>query len=184
MSRRTSPASTLPALSLTRSTSDARLVVLYTAFATQVNTNLNKKHFFCDSCQFHTRASECAQKGNWITENTSAACALRAVCWIFFLALSPGCPTPTVAQTLHRLLEWKNHGSKWPARNYLVKDLLNTVLVRINEAAGPYQMFGQLADVYLLHRYFPFYKIVILFLFILLKGLKLDLSFYKFFGLL
>ncbi|XP_059476682.1 FAD-dependent oxidoreductase domain-containing protein 2-like [Neocloeon triangulifer] len=54
-------------------------------------------------------------------------------------------------RTLHRMLEWKNHGARWPSRTQPLKELLNTVLMRINEGAGPYQMFGQLTDLYLFH---------------------------------
>ncbi|KAF4519833.1 hypothetical protein B566_EDAN006847 [Ephemera danica] len=55
------------------------------------------------------------------------------------------------ARALHRLLEWRNHGRRWPARTYHTSQLVNVVVTRINEAAGPYQMFGLLADIILFH---------------------------------
>jgi len=59
------------------------------------------------------------------------------------------------ARALHRLLEWKQHGVRWPARSGLKTDLLTTIIKRINEASGIYQMFSVLGDVILLRRYDP-----------------------------
>ncbi|CAB3382387.1 Hypothetical predicted protein [Cloeon dipterum] len=53
-------------------------------------------------------------------------------------------------QALHRLLERKNHGVAWASRSLPLRHLVNTLLVRVNQAAATYQMFGQLADVYLI----------------------------------
>ena len=55
------------------------------------------------------------------------------------------------ARVLHQLLEWKNHGVPWPARSGFTADLLTTIVKRINEASGIYQMYGVLGDVVLLH---------------------------------
>jgi hypothetical protein len=54
------------------------------------------------------------------------------------------------SRALHRMLEWKNHGVAWPAKSGPTEDLLTTILKRINEASGIYQMFGMLGDVVLL----------------------------------
>lgn len=53
-------------------------------------------------------------------------------------------------RVLHRLLEWRLEGRRWPVTSYATRDLLNVLVKRINEASGPYQMFGELADVVLL----------------------------------
>ncbi|KAK8401483.1 hypothetical protein O3P69_001008 [Scylla paramamosain] len=53
-------------------------------------------------------------------------------------------------RALHRLLEWRLEGRRWPVTSYAIRDLLNVLLKRMNEASGPYQMFGELADVVLL----------------------------------
>ncbi|XP_068233200.1 FAD-dependent oxidoreductase domain-containing protein 2-like [Palaemon carinicauda] len=54
------------------------------------------------------------------------------------------------AQVLHRLLEWRHEGQRWPVTSHSTRDLLNILVRRINEASGPYQMFGVLADFVLL----------------------------------
>ncbi|XP_069976996.1 FAD-dependent oxidoreductase domain-containing protein 2 [Penaeus vannamei] len=53
-------------------------------------------------------------------------------------------------RVLHRLLEWRHEGQRWPVTSYSTRDLLNVLVKRINEASAPYQMFGELADVILL----------------------------------
>ncbi|KAK7074707.1 FAD-dependent oxidoreductase domain-containing protein 2, partial [Halocaridina rubra] len=53
-------------------------------------------------------------------------------------------------RVLHRLLEWRHEGQRWPVTSYSTQDLLNVLVRRINEASGPYQMFGVLADIVLL----------------------------------
>ncbi|GAB1599172.1 FAD-dependent oxidoreductase domain-containing protein 2-like isoform X1 [Argonauta hians] len=55
------------------------------------------------------------------------------------------------ARTLHRYLEWINHGKQWPSLKLPVSDLLYHTLKRINEAAGTYQMFQVLIDVIMLN---------------------------------
>ncbi|CAH1794439.1 unnamed protein product [Owenia fusiformis] len=52
------------------------------------------------------------------------------------------------ALALHRLLEWRYQQVKWPSKTGPITDLLNTIVKRINEASGPYQMFAMLGDVY------------------------------------
>lgn len=54
------------------------------------------------------------------------------------------------ARALHRMLEWKNHGLQWPSRSGSVIDLLTTIVKRVNEASGIYQMYRMLGDVILL----------------------------------
>ncbi|GFR80633.1 FAD-dependent oxidoreductase domain-containing protein 2-like [Elysia marginata] len=51
------------------------------------------------------------------------------------------------ARTLHRLLEWRYEQVQWPALSLPRLDLFNTILRRINEASGTYQMFQVLGDV-------------------------------------
>jgi len=51
------------------------------------------------------------------------------------------------ARTLHRLLEWKNHQVAWPVKHGIISQLLPTIIKRINEASGPYQMFQYLSDI-------------------------------------
>lgn len=50
-------------------------------------------------------------------------------------------------RVLHRLLEHKYHGVKWPVKTLPTAHLLQTIVKRINEASALYQMFGILADV-------------------------------------
>ncbi|KAK2189228.1 hypothetical protein NP493_113g04057 [Ridgeia piscesae] len=47
----------------------------------------------------------------------------------------------------HRMLEWKYEGVPWPSISILSTDLLATIIKRINEGSGFYQMFGMLGDV-------------------------------------
>ncbi|XP_077526357.1 FAD-dependent oxidoreductase domain-containing protein 2-like [Haemaphysalis longicornis] len=56
------------------------------------------------------------------------------------------------ARALHRLLEWKNHGVPWPSRRLPLAQLLDTILGRVNEASGIYQMHHILADVVIVDR--------------------------------
>ncbi|KAK2187134.1 hypothetical protein NP493_177g02007 [Ridgeia piscesae] len=51
------------------------------------------------------------------------------------------------ARALHRMLEWKYEGVPWPSISILSTDLLATIIKRINEGSGFYQMFGMLGDV-------------------------------------
>ncbi|XP_052823418.1 FAD-dependent oxidoreductase domain-containing protein 2 isoform X2 [Octopus bimaculoides] len=55
------------------------------------------------------------------------------------------------ARTLHRYLEWHNHGKEWPSVKLPVNDVLYYTIKRINEAAGIYQMFQVLIDVIILN---------------------------------
>ncbi|XP_038612599.1 FAD-dependent oxidoreductase domain-containing protein 2 isoform X3 [Tachyglossus aculeatus] len=54
------------------------------------------------------------------------------------------------ARAVHRLLEYRHHGVLWPSPGYPITQLTNSILRRVNEASGLYQMFGVLADVILL----------------------------------
>lgn len=51
---------------------------------------------------------------------------------------------------MHRLLEQRHHGVAWPATRLPITQLTSSLLRRMNEASGLYQMFGVLADVILL----------------------------------
>ncbi|XP_065066498.1 FAD-dependent oxidoreductase domain-containing protein 2-like isoform X3 [Rhopilema esculentum] len=53
-------------------------------------------------------------------------------------------------RALHHLLEYRNHGVKWPHLTLRNTELLNTLTKRLNEASGIYQMFGVLVDVIVL----------------------------------
>lgn len=53
-------------------------------------------------------------------------------------------------RSVHRVLEHRYHGKTWPATKLETTQLLSWLLKRVNEASGPYQMFGVLADVILL----------------------------------
>ncbi|KAB7503853.1 FAD-dependent oxidoreductase domain-containing protein 2 [Armadillidium nasatum] len=57
------------------------------------------------------------------------------------------------ARAMHHLLEWRNHKIKWPSQLFKLNDLLNVLILRMNEASGPYQMFGVLADIVVLNNY-------------------------------
>ncbi|XP_040346858.1 FAD-dependent oxidoreductase domain-containing protein 2 isoform X5 [Herpailurus yagouaroundi] len=54
------------------------------------------------------------------------------------------------ARAVHRLLEHRHHGIAWPSTEHPVSQLTSSIVRRINEASGLYQMFGVLADVVLL----------------------------------
>jgi len=54
------------------------------------------------------------------------------------------------ARTVHRLLEKRNHGISWPHKTYPITEIVPTIVKRINEASGTYQMFYVLGDVYAL----------------------------------
>ncbi|XP_070267142.1 FAD-dependent oxidoreductase domain-containing protein 2 isoform X2 [Myotis yumanensis] len=53
-------------------------------------------------------------------------------------------------RAVHRLLEHRHHGVAWPATEHPITQLTSSVLRRVNEASGLYQMFSVLADVVLL----------------------------------
>ncbi|XP_005100558.2 FAD-dependent oxidoreductase domain-containing protein 2 [Aplysia californica] len=51
------------------------------------------------------------------------------------------------ARALHRLLEWRYEGVRWPSFTVPRSQLLNVIVKRVNEASGTYQMFQVLGDV-------------------------------------
>ncbi|XP_040215628.1 FAD-dependent oxidoreductase domain-containing protein 2 isoform X1 [Rana temporaria] len=54
------------------------------------------------------------------------------------------------AQSVHRLTENRYHNIPWPATRYPISQLLNSLVKRMNEGSGIYQMFEILADFILL----------------------------------
>ncbi|KAK3091462.1 hypothetical protein FSP39_019980 [Pinctada imbricata] len=54
------------------------------------------------------------------------------------------------ARSLHHLLEWRYHQVPWPSHTAPITQLMNTIIKRLNEASGTYQMFGVLGDVIIL----------------------------------
>jgi thioredoxin reductase len=56
-----------------------------------------------------------------------------------------------IVRTLHRLLEWRNHGVKWPSVTLPFTGLLDYMVKRMNEMSGPYQMFGALVEVIIIN---------------------------------
>ncbi|XP_027451565.1 FAD-dependent oxidoreductase domain-containing protein 2 [Zalophus californianus] len=53
-------------------------------------------------------------------------------------------------RAVHRLLEHRHHGVAWPSAQHPISQLTSSIVRRVNEASGLYQMFGVLADVVLL----------------------------------
>ncbi|KFQ75697.1 FAD-dependent oxidoreductase domain-containing protein 2, partial [Phaethon lepturus] len=53
-------------------------------------------------------------------------------------------------RAVHRLLENRHHGVPWPCTVYPITQLTNSIIKRVNEASGLYQMFSVLADIILL----------------------------------
>ncbi|KAJ7992751.1 hypothetical protein DPEC_G00281920 [Dallia pectoralis] len=53
-------------------------------------------------------------------------------------------------RAVHRVLEQRYHSNPWPAIKLSVSQLQSWLLRRVNEASGPYQMFGVLGDIILL----------------------------------
>lgn len=53
-------------------------------------------------------------------------------------------------RAVHRVLEHRYHSNPWPSTKLQITQLKSWILKRVNEASGPYQMFGVLADVILL----------------------------------
>ncbi|XP_031455952.1 FAD-dependent oxidoreductase domain-containing protein 2 [Phasianus colchicus] len=53
-------------------------------------------------------------------------------------------------RAVHRLLENRHHGVPWPSAVYPITQLTNSIIRRVNEASGLYQMFSVLADIILL----------------------------------
>ncbi|XP_069346252.1 FAD-dependent oxidoreductase domain-containing protein 2 isoform X2 [Eulemur rufifrons] len=54
------------------------------------------------------------------------------------------------ARAVHRLLEYRHHGIAWPSTELPITQLTSSIIRRVNEASGLYQMFSVLADVILL----------------------------------
>ncbi|KAL7850585.1 hypothetical protein SRHO_G00199340 [Serrasalmus rhombeus] len=53
-------------------------------------------------------------------------------------------------RAVHKVLEQRYHNNAWPATRLSTSQLLSWILKRVNEASGPYQMFGVLGDIILL----------------------------------
>ncbi|XP_003783300.1 FAD-dependent oxidoreductase domain-containing protein 2 [Otolemur garnettii] len=53
-------------------------------------------------------------------------------------------------RAVHRLLEHRHHGITWPSTELPITQLTNSIIRRVNEASGLYQMFSVLGDVVLL----------------------------------
>ncbi|KAJ8345117.1 hypothetical protein SKAU_G00293100 [Synaphobranchus kaupii] len=53
-------------------------------------------------------------------------------------------------RAVHRVLEQRYHGIAWPSILLSTNQLSSWLLRRVNEASGPYQMFGVLGDIVLL----------------------------------
>ncbi|XP_078577252.1 FAD-dependent oxidoreductase domain-containing protein 2-like isoform X2 [Branchiostoma floridae x Branchiostoma japonicum] len=50
-------------------------------------------------------------------------------------------------RALHHLLEWRNHKIPWPSTALRTTQVMNTLLKRMNEASGLYQMYSVLGDI-------------------------------------
>ncbi|XP_017658248.1 FAD-dependent oxidoreductase domain-containing protein 2 isoform X2 [Nannospalax galili] len=55
-------------------------------------------------------------------------------------------------RAVHRLLEHRYHGITWPSMEHPITQLTSSIIRRVNEASGLYQMFGVLADIILLKK--------------------------------
>ncbi|KAK2915986.1 hypothetical protein Q8A67_000360 [Cirrhinus molitorella] len=53
-------------------------------------------------------------------------------------------------RAVHKILEQRYHNIAWPATKLPISQLQSWILRRVNEASGPYQMFGVLGDIILL----------------------------------
>ncbi|XP_051045259.1 FAD-dependent oxidoreductase domain-containing protein 2 isoform X2 [Phodopus roborovskii] len=53
-------------------------------------------------------------------------------------------------RAVHRLLEHRHHGISWPSTEHPITQLTSSIIRRVNEASGLYQMFSVLADIILL----------------------------------
>lgn len=62
----------------------------------------------------------------------------------------PLLPLAVPVRAVHRLLEHRHHSVAWPATELPITQLTSSIVRRVNEASGLYQMFGVLADVILL----------------------------------
>ncbi|XP_078658664.1 FAD-dependent oxidoreductase domain-containing protein 2-like isoform X2 [Branchiostoma floridae x Branchiostoma belcheri] len=54
-------------------------------------------------------------------------------------------------RALHRLLDWRNHKIPWPSTVLPTTQVLNTLLKRLNEASGLYQMYSVLGDIIIIN---------------------------------
>ncbi|XP_019642663.1 PREDICTED: FAD-dependent oxidoreductase domain-containing protein 2-like [Branchiostoma belcheri] len=54
------------------------------------------------------------------------------------------------ARAMSHLLEWRNHGVPWPSVSLPTTQLLSTIVKRLNEGSGFYQMFSVLGDIIIL----------------------------------
>lgn len=64
-------------------------------------------------------------------------------------ARMPFLPLAISVRAVHRLLEHHHHGVAWPSTEHPITQLTSSILRRVNEASGLYQMFSVLADVVL-----------------------------------
>lgn len=64
-------------------------------------------------------------------------------------ARMPFLPLAISVRAVHRLLEHRHHGVTWPSTEHPITQLTSSILRRVNEASGLYQMFSVLADVVL-----------------------------------
>jgi hypothetical protein len=55
-------------------------------------------------------------------------------------------------RAMHRMVEWRNHGVKWPSITKDLDQLVPSILKRANEASGIYQMFSHLGDLAIVDR--------------------------------
>lgn len=63
------------------------------------------------------------------------------------------CNICNTVRAVHRVLEHRYHGNRWPSTKLLLSQLQSWIVKRINEASGSYQMFEVLGDLILLHGY-------------------------------
>ncbi|PAA47394.1 hypothetical protein BOX15_Mlig019951g2 [Macrostomum lignano] len=56
------------------------------------------------------------------------------------------------ARALHRYLENRRHGNKWPGTRRPLMGLIDALVKRINEGSGTYQMFSFLSDIVLVDK--------------------------------
>ncbi|XP_066293105.1 FAD-dependent oxidoreductase domain-containing protein 2-like [Branchiostoma lanceolatum] len=54
------------------------------------------------------------------------------------------------ARAMFHLLEWRNHGVPWPSVSLPITQLLSTIVKRLNEGSGFYQMYSVLGDIIIL----------------------------------
>ena len=64
------------------------------------------------------------------------------------------------ARVLSKILNWRYHQEKWPSTSLPVSNLTSTIIRRVNEASGLYQMFAYLGDVILVDKLVSFGNII------------------------